>query len=158
LANYPLSRPRRPRRIIAVDSNILVYAHREDSAWHQAARHALTGLAESGAPWAIPWPCVHEFLAIATHRKIFSPPTPVSIAIDALEAWFESPSVHLLGAAPGYWEELKAVIRAGRISGGAVHDARIYAICRQHAVRELWSADRDFTRFKGVRVVNPLIA
>jgi uncharacterized protein len=144
--------------MIAVDSNILVYAHREDSAWHQAAGRAITGLAESDAQWAIPWPCVHEFLAIATHPKIFSPPTPVPIAVDALEAWFESPSVHLIGEAPGYWEELKSVIRSGRISGGAVHDARIYAICRLHGVGELWSADRDFTRFKGVRIVNPLIS
>jgi len=144
--------------MIAVDSNIFVYAHREDSAWHQAADRALTSLAESGAQWAIPWPCVHEFLAITTHPKIFSPPTTASIAIDALEAWFESPSVQLIGEAPGYWEELKTVIRSSRISGGATHDARINAICRLHGVRELWSADRDFTRFKGVRVVNPLIA
>jgi len=49
-------------------------------------------------------------------------------------------------------------MRSGRISGGATHDARIYAICRLHGVRELWSAGRDFTRFKGIRVVNPLIA
>ena len=143
--------------MIAVDSNILVYAHREDSAWHQAAARALTGLAEGGAQWVIPWPCVHEFLAITTHPKIFIPPTPVSIAIDALDAWFESPFVHLIGEAPGYWEELKSVIRSGRISGAATHDARIYALCRLHGVRELWSADRDFSRFKGVRVVNPLI-
>ena len=144
--------------MIAVDSNILVYAHREDSAWHQTAARAVAALAEGGAQWVIPWPCVHEFLAITTHPKIFTPPTPVSIAIDALDAWFESPSVHLIGEAPGYWEELKTVVRSGRISGGAIHDARIYAICRLHGVRELWSADRDFTRFKGVRVVNPLIA
>jgi predicted nucleic acid-binding protein len=50
---------------------------------------------------------------------------------------------------------LKSVIRSDRISGGATHDARIYALCRLHGVRELWSADRDFTRFKGIRIVNP---
>jgi toxin-antitoxin system PIN domain toxin len=144
--------------MIAVDSNIFVYAHREDSPWHPAADRPLTSLAESGAQWVIPWPCVHEFLAITTHPRIFNPPTPISRAIEALDAWFESPSVHLIGEAPGYWEELKSVIRSGRISGGATHDARIYAICRLHGVRELWSADRDFTHFKGIRVVNPLIA
>jgi toxin-antitoxin system PIN domain toxin len=136
----------------------LADAHREDSPRHPAAERAHTALAESGAQWVIPWPCVHEFLAITTHPKIFNPPSPVSRAIDAIEAWFESPSVHLIGEAPGYWDELKSVIRSGRISGGATHDARIYALCRLHGVRELWSADRDFTRFKGIRVVNPLIA
>ena len=63
--------------MIAVDSNIFVYAHREDSQWHQAADRALTGLAESGAQWVIPWPCVHEFLATTTHPRIFNPPTPI---------------------------------------------------------------------------------
>ena len=140
--------------MIAVDSNIFVYAHREDSPWHRAADRALTGLAESGAQWVVPWPRVHEFLAITTHPRIFSPPTPISIAIDTLDGWFESPSVHLIGEAPGYWEELKSVMRSGPV----IHDARIYAICRLHGVRELWSADRDFTHFKGIRVVNPLIA
>ena len=64
-------------RMIAVDSNILVYAHREDSPWHAASLQCLTGLAEGRAPWAIPWPCIHEFLAITTHPRIYAPPTPL---------------------------------------------------------------------------------
>lgn len=52
--------------MIAVDTNLLVYAHRKDSAWSQAARRCIRGLAEGRATWAIPWPCIHEFLAIAT--------------------------------------------------------------------------------------------
>jgi len=54
-------------RVIAVDTNVLVYAHRQDSEWHEPATRAVRQLAEgSAAPWTIPWPCVHEFLAIAT--------------------------------------------------------------------------------------------
>ena len=68
--------------MIAVDTNILVYAHREDSEWHAAAYAKLARLAEGGGGWAIPWPCVHEFLAIVTHPRIFSPPTPLPAAID----------------------------------------------------------------------------
>jgi len=63
--------------VIAVDTNILVYAHREDADWHDAAYARLAELAEGRASWAIPWPCVHEFLAIVTHPRIFSPPTPL---------------------------------------------------------------------------------
>ncbi len=144
--------------MIAIDSNILIYAHREDSPWHQAADRCLTNLAESGSPWAIPWPCVHEFLAIVTHARIHRPPTPLKIALEELQCWFESPAIHLIGEPAGYWQELKHTVESARISGSAIHDARIFAICRLHGVREIWSADRDFTRFKGVRVVNPLIA
>ena len=62
------------RLLIAVDTNLLVYAHREDSPWHDAAYRSLVGLAEGRTPWAIPWPCLHEFLAIVTHPRIYSPP------------------------------------------------------------------------------------
>ena len=82
--------------MIAVDTNILVYAHREDSEWHQIAYQRLAELAEGRTAWAIPWPCVHEFLAIVTHAKIFAPPTPLERAIDQVDAWMESPSVVLL--------------------------------------------------------------
>jgi predicted nucleic acid-binding protein len=60
--------------MIAVDTNVLVYAHREDSQWHLQAYARITELAEGRVPWAIPWPCVHEFLAISTHPKIYYPP------------------------------------------------------------------------------------
>ena len=61
--------------MIAVDTNLLVYAHREDSPWHDAAYGSIVELAEGRGPWAIPWPCLHEFLAIVTHPKIYAPPT-----------------------------------------------------------------------------------
>ncbi|HTT40435.1 MAG TPA: hypothetical protein VMH32_22505 [Burkholderiales bacterium] len=72
--------------MIAVDTNILVYAHREDATWHDVANARVVELAEGRAPWAIPWPCVHEFLAIATHPRIFDPPTPMPSAIAQVEA------------------------------------------------------------------------
>jgi toxin-antitoxin system PIN domain toxin len=143
--------------MIAIDSNILVYAHREDSPWHELAKQSLTELAESGSPWAVPWPCVHEFLGIVTHPKVFRPPTPLPRAIDVVASWFESSSFHVIGEAAGYWDELRRTLESGRITGPAIHDAKIFAICRTHGIRELWSADRDFSRFAGVRIVNPLI-
>ena len=144
--------------MIAVDSNILIYAHREDSQWHKPALKRLTDLVESQAPWAITWPSVHEFLSIVTNARVYRPATPLARAFDQVEAWMESPSLHILGEPAGYWEELKRVMLSGRISGSATHDARIFTICRLNGVREFWSADRDFSRFTGVRVVNPLIA
>jgi len=143
--------------MIAVDTNLLVYAHREDSTWHDSAYARVTELAESRAPWAIPWPCVHEFLAIATHPRIYDPPTPLANALDQVEAWLESPSLVVLSEQKEYWAELRQALEGGRITGARVHDARIAALCRLHGVRELWTADRDFSRFPGLNARNPLI-
>jgi toxin-antitoxin system PIN domain toxin len=143
--------------VIAVDTNILVYAHREDSPWHEAALGSITGLAEGRGRWAIPWPCLHEFLAIVTHPRIFRPPTPLSAALDQVAAWMESPRLVLLGESEGYWPEFTKSVQAARIAGPQVHDARIATVCAHHGIEELWSADRDFSRFPGVAVRNPLL-
>lgn len=144
--------------MIAIDTNILVYAHREDSEWHESADRCLTQLAESGATWAIPWPCIHEFVAIATHPRIYDPPTPFEDAMEQVECWLEAPTLVLLSEGPGYWEELRNLLEKGRIVGPQVHDARIAALCKQHSVTKLWTADRDFNRFQGLSTVNPLVA
>jgi len=65
--------------------------------------------------------------------------------------------VALLTESATHWATLRAMLLEGRISGPRVHDARVAALCRQHGVRQLWSADRDFSRFAGFSVVNPLI-
>jgi toxin-antitoxin system PIN domain toxin len=144
--------------LIAIDTNILVYAHREDSPWHDQARGRVAQLAEGRAAWAIPWPCIHEFLAIVTHARIFDPPTPLPTALDCVAAWMESPSLTLIAEAPDHWPRLAKLLDAARAIGPKVHDARIAALCVQHGVREFWSADRDFQRFPELTVVNPLIA
>ena len=104
--------------MIAVDTNILVYAHREDSPWHKRAYASIVELAEGRAQWAIPWPCVHEFFAIVTHPGIYSPPTSLAGAIDQVEAWFESPSLVLLQEMTGYWLQFRNTIEAGLTVGG----------------------------------------
>ncbi len=140
----------------AVDTNLLVYAHREECQWHPQARDCLANLAASPAPWAIPWPCVQEFLAIATHPRIYDPPTPTAIALDQVEAWLETPNLVLLAESPGYGAKLHRLIETGRIAGPMVHDARVAALCLHHGVETLFTADRDFSRFPGLRVRNPL--
>jgi toxin-antitoxin system PIN domain toxin len=142
--------------VFAVDSNILVYAHRADSAWHAAALACIRDLAEGAAAWAIPWPCIHEFLAICTHPRIYNPPTPIAHALEALACWLESPTLVLLSEGPGYAERLKEVLEESKVVGAAIHDARIAALCRLHGVKEILSADRDFSRFRGLEVTNPL--
>lgn len=144
--------------MIAVDTNILVYSLRGDSPWHRAALTALRGLAEGSHAWAIPWPCIHEYLAVVTHPRIYDPPTSVADAVGQVENWMESPTLQLIGEPWGYWRHLKPLLAAGKITGPLVHDARVAAICRANGVREIWTADRDFSRFPGLTVRSPLVS
>lgn len=140
--------------MIAVDTNILVYSHRADSRFHPAALAAVKSLAEGSRSWAIPWPCIHEFLAVVTHPRIYSPPSPGEAAVAQVEAWLDSPTVVLLGEGPGHWGRLAPMVASGAV-GPKVHDARVASMCMTAGVTELWSVDRDFSRFD-LRVVNPL--
>ena len=143
--------------MIAVDTNLLVYAHRRDSPWFKAAQRALRPLVEGSAPWAIPWPCIHEFLAISTHPKIYRPPTELPRALEQVAALLASPSVVLLSEPAGYWPVLGRLLTSGQVIGPKVHDARIAALCLCHGVSELWSIDRDFTHFPELKTRNPLL-
>ena len=143
--------------MIAVDTNILVYAHRKDAMSHQPAQVVVRRLAEGSRAWAIPWPCVYEFLAIVTHPRIFRPPTPLDVALAQVSAWLEAPGLSLLAEEPGAWERLGGLVTHGRVAGPAIHDARIAAICLLHGISELWTADRDFSRFAGLSTRNPLV-
>jgi hypothetical protein len=143
--------------MIALDTNILVHAHREESPFH---RRALECVAEASVvDWGLPWPCLHEFLAIVTHPRIFDPPTPAEAAREAVAGWLAAPTVLLLSELPGYWEILSELLASSRVDGPRIHDARVVALCLQHGVDELWTADRDFGRFApaDLRIRNPLV-
>lgn len=143
--------------MIAVDTNILVYAHRRDSEFFARAYESVASLAAGPAQWAIPWPCIHEFIAISTHPRIYDPPSDLAEAIDQVDAWFESPTLVVLGESPTHWNELSRLLTKGSVRGPRVHDARIAAICLAHGVTVLWSADRDFGRFTDLVTHNPLV-
>ena len=143
--------------MIAVDTNILIHAHRKDSIWHTNAKTALTSLAEGRTDWAVPWPCIHEFLAIVTHTAVYSPPSGLDQALHQVDTWLGSPVVQLLSESNDHWSTLKGLIASGQISGPKTHDAKIAALCIGHGVAELWTADRDFSRFPELSCRNPLV-
>jgi hypothetical protein len=142
--------------LIAVDTNILIYAHRSDSPWHSRAAARLRELAEGDAAWAIPWPCVHEFLAIVTHPRVYQPPSTAEQALRQVEAWLESPWLHLLGEASTHWRSLRLLVADAQLSGLSIPDARVAAICLTDGVRVFWTADRDVSRIPELRTHNPL--
>lgn len=143
--------------MIAIDTNVLVYAHREESPFHEQAFTRIEALAHSAAAWAIPWPCLHEFYSIVTHPHIFDPPSPIETAIDQIEAWLECPTLNLISETTYHWPHLSQILKGAKVVGPRVHDARIAAICLQHGIAELWTADRDFSSFPDLKTRNPCV-
>jgi len=139
----------------AVDTNILVYSHIVPSRHHARARSILRELGESPFPWAIPWPCIYEFLRVVTHPRVFHPPSPPEIALADLRQILDSPSLQLLSETPNHMELMSALARESGVAGNLIHDAHIAALCLEHGVRELISGDRDFARFSALKVMNP---
>lgn len=140
----------------AVDTNLLVYAHRQDSTFHAAARRVIRELAEGSGPWSIPWPCVHEFVAVVTNPRIWKVPTPLETALAEVNAWRQSPKLFLLAEHDDYFAVLEELLLESRVHGAKVHDARIAALALYHRVHTLLTADRDFSRFPRLKTRNPL--
>lgn len=143
--------------MIAIDTNILIYAHRPSEPLHERAVSAVESLADSGQAFAIPWPVVHEFIGVVTHARRYQPPSSNDEAIGAIERFAELPQCHFISEGHGHLGLLAGLVKDGAVTGPRVHDARIAAICLAHGVRELWTADRDFSRFPRLRTRNPLV-
>ncbi len=143
--------------MIAVDTNLLVYAHRRESRHHPVARDLMCSLAEGQMTWAIPWPCLYEFLSVVTNPRIWknaaSNPTQ---AWAQVEAWTGSPTSALLGETEDFLLVLRKLVLRSRVRGAIVHDARVAAICVAHGIEELLTADRDFALFPELKTRNPL--
>ncbi len=142
--------------MIAVDTNLLVYAHRKESRLHEASFSMVRELAEGRQLWGIPWPCCYEFLSVVTNYRIWKDTaTPPERAWRQLEAWTASPSNRLLGETDDFLKVLSGLVRRPRVRGAIVHDARIAAICLAHGIEPLFTRDRDFSLFPELRTRDP---
>ena len=143
--------------MIAIDINVLVSAHRAESDFRAQAFECLKLLAEGRQPWAMPMSCPHEFLAVVTNPKLFSPASKHEQALTQVDAWLTSTQAHVLHSGSQHWRILSALTRKAKLARGQFHVARITAICIENGVSTIWSAGREFGRFKDLKTVNPLV-
>ena len=139
----------------ALDTNVLVFAEIKTSAHHERALRILREASEGSLAWAIPWPCVYEFLRVVTHPRVFRPPVPAEVALADMESILLSPSLLLLSEPTRHAEVMDTVVRSSAVTGNLMHDAHIAALCLENGVSELVTGDRDFHRFQGLTVVDP---
>ena len=145
-------------RMIAVDTNILVHAHRRSSPHWSDAFGALQELAQGPEQWAIPWPCCYEFLGTATNRRIWGDTVSTTAqAWQQLEAWTASPTCRQIGETAGFMDTLSGIVNGSNVRGPKIHDARIAAICLANGVDILLTADRDFALFPQLATRNPFV-
>lgn len=141
----------------AIDTNVLIHAEVEASPHHAAALRVLSGLAQGEEPWAIPWPCIYEFLRVVTHPRVFHPPVPPHVALADLQTLLASPSLVLLAETARHAALLDRTVRQSGATGNLIHDAHIVALCLEHGVSEIITGDRDLTRFEGLKIINPFL-
>ena len=136
--------------MIAVDTNVLVFADRAELPLHTHALDALRSLAEGQEAWALPVFCIGEFVRVVSHPRVFDPPTPAADAVAAVASLLESPSVRVLSPGPRWLPLLRDLVGGSGVSGNLLFDAQIAAVCLEHGARTLLTEDRDFSRFPGL--------
>jgi toxin-antitoxin system PIN domain toxin len=139
--------------VIAVDTNVLVYAHRRESNRHETALGKITAMAEADTPWGLPVFCLAEFVRVVTHLRVFDPPSPLADALEFLVQLMQSPSVRLLLPTPRFASAFNDACISAGVRGNLAFDAQIAAVCREHGVDQLLTADRDFARFVDLTVI-----
>ena len=137
--------------MIAVDTNVLIYAHRRETSLHAVSLRRLTDMAEAEAPWGLPVFCLAEFVRVVTHLRVFRPPSALDVALEFLQRLLESPSLRLLLPGPGYAGLFARACASAAVRGNLAFDAQMAAVCREHGITELLTADRDFARFPDLR-------
>ncbi len=140
--------------MIAVDTNVLVYAHRSGVRQHGGALAWLRHLAEGNVPWAIPVFCLGEFIRVVTHPRVLDPPSTLDQALTALRSVLASPTARVLSPGPRYPTLFEEAVREADARGNLAFDAQIAAVCRERGATRLLTLDRDFTRFPGLRVIS----
>lgn len=134
--------------MIAVDTNVLVHAHREESPLHRPAVRRLESLVAELADWAIPAFCVAEFVRVVTHPRVYERPHTEREARAAVEALLEAPNVRVLLPGERFVSIFLGVLEEAGARGNLVFDAQIVAVCREAGVRQFVTEDRDFSRFR----------
>ena len=138
--------------MIAVDTNILIYAHRSGFPEHRAARNLINRLAEGSELWGVPVFCLAEFLRVITHPDVLKPPTGLKQATGSLEVLLDSPSLRVLSPGEHFPAFFLRTVTEAKATGNLIFDAQIVAVCREQGIETICTNDRDFARFPGIKV------
>jgi uncharacterized protein len=137
-----------------LDANILLYAYDSDSAHHAVCRSWLEAALNSEEVVALPWQTLLAFLRISTNSRATSKPLQSAEACEIVSSWLLQANVSVIGAGEQFWELLKNQIIEAQVAGPLVTDAALAALALEHGAT-LCSVDRDFRRFRDLKLIDP---
>ena len=143
--------------MILIDTNLLIYAHNVESPVYDRASVWFKSVLVTAAPVRLAWNSIHGFLRLTTQPKIFRTPYTTDEATAIVTSWLARPSVRILEPGDLYWFTLRNLMNKHEVRGRLVMDAHLAALAIEHGA-VLYTADRDFRRFEGLEVKNPLTA
>jgi uncharacterized protein len=143
--------------LILVDANLLIYAHVNAFAQHQAARDWLDEQLNDISRVGLPWASLLAFLRVVTNPRVFEHPEPIADAWAQVMAWLACDTTWIPEPTEHHSETLGRLIALPGVHGNLVPDAHVAALAIEHGVT-LCSTDGDFGRFPGLRWLNPLAA
>jgi toxin-antitoxin system PIN domain toxin len=138
-----------------VDVNVLLYASDESSSFHAKAADLIEQLARGPELLYLFWPVLIGYLRIATHPAIFPRPLSVGVATGNVGQLLGLRHARALGEGDDFWQVYGAVTSGAVVRGNLVSDAHLVALMRENGISTLWSHDRDFRKFEGVRIRDP---
>jgi len=138
-----------------LDANILLYAYNSDSEHHEVCRTWLEEALNAGEPVALPWQTLLAFIRIATNPRAQSRPLSGEQACKIVEGWLEHPNVAVVGAAERFWRIFREQMVDAKVNGPLVTDAALASVALEQGAT-LCSTDRDFRRFRGLKLIDPL--
>ena len=137
-----------------LDANILLYAYDSDSARHAVCRSWLEAAFNSEEILALPWQTLLAFLRISTNSRATKKPLQSAEACKIVSSWLDQANVSVIGAGERFWELLEDQIREAHVAGPLMTDAALAALALEHGAT-LCSVDRDFRRFRGLKLLDP---
>lgn len=141
--------------MILLDANVLLYAYSPASEHHEPCRAWLDAALNGTEQVGLPWQTILAFVRIATNARVFRRPLRAVDAIEIVDEWLECPQVILVGPTDDYWAVLKVQLADAQVCGPLVTDAALASLALEQGAR-LCTTDRDFARFRGLKLVNPL--
>jgi len=141
--------------VIVLDANLLLYAYNSTAPNHAQARHWVEEVFSGTEAVGLPWQTVSAFLRIITNRQLIGERLSMEEAAAVVEEWAAMPVVHLLAPGVRHWAFFRRMLVEGKVSGPMTTDAQLAALTMENG-GVLYTADRDFARFPGLKWVDPL--
>ena len=141
--------------MILVDANILIYATTECEAQPRAVEW-LDSQINSGIRIGIAWSSLLAFIRIVTDFRLYPGPLATDEACEQVERWLQNPNIWIPEPSHRHMAFLRPALRAIGNKSRLVPDAHLAALALEHGLT-ICSADRDFSRFPGLKWVNPLM-